>query len=196
MSVTTDKLSTYQICQILHREHYSYDDFLKLINTDELLEQLSDENKYLYYEFLVKLSEKFNRLKPSDSNRFDVNYIGYNLIKCIYLCYNLDIDICHDKYRKLINLFCNIFDIDINHNEKKTPLINLIDYYYNYGMINYNIVPYIEILLDYGADPSITDRDGYDAYFFSTYNDDNSDFNLFDHITNYLDLNIKDPGEE
>ena len=92
---------------------YGYREFLQIIKKDELLDNLSDDNKKLYFDFINSMYNirlDIQDVKPSDINKYDIVHNDHNLLFMCYILYFDDLDI----FERYINFFTRELKIDIN----------------------------------------------------------------------------------
>ena len=202
-----DLLGTYELIYLIYE---SYDEYLEIINQDVFLSNLSDENKKIYF-YILKPAKKISKTRISKSdNIYDLCITDSMFSDLLTFCFwslNDDLPGIYDKSRKVLNLLCNIFKIDIDKQDNIGRTASMYILYNSARIKKYNKI--IRAFLDHGIDIDKRDMSvkDYDYFFNEDFdNKNNTGKNLLDYaidtknrkvislIQNYSNMLVKDPG--
>ena len=181
--------STYDLIFLFNQQDISYDYYLDLIKHDNILNNLNNSNKNIYYDLLKNLSTEDLDITRSDNNKYDIIYdrTGDNLTSTyiLRLFYNLQ------EYNNILDLLCDILKININHknNLHETSMLYIRHMYF---FEEDYMKEYARILINHGSDVFIQDNHNKNILDYLQENDIYS--YLYDYINDLIKPDIKDPG--
>ena len=171
---------TYKLYKKIYERRYCYyyQEFLELINQDPVLNNLTDHDKKLYFEFINNMYNSIfyaNYMKIEEKNKYNIKYRNADIISLCYIMYHND-DL--NKFEEYIRLFYQELRIDIN------PSIYYLFNLYKLGFgFRRDALDMIDILLKYNL---IIDQQVLDYI--------KQDKELYNYLEKYLSPDIKDPG--